>query len=161
MSQTIQPEIKGKNTFASTVRQFIIVGNPNVGKSVIFGLLANKYVTVSNYPGTTVTVTKGWMNMPQGPIPLIDTPGINNLIPNSEEEVVTRNIILSSHVCDKTIQVIDTKNLKRGLFITIQLSEMKSCAMLALNMWDEAQLRGYEVDINKLEEIFGDRKRVV
>ncbi len=155
MTKMIHPEGEGENDFTSTVKQFIIVGNPNVGKSVLFGRLANKYVTVSNYPGTTVTVSKGWMAMPQGPIPIIDTPGINNLIPNSEEEVVTRNILLSSHVCDKTIQVLDTKNLKRGLFITIQLSEMKSCAMLALNMWDEAKLRGYDVDVKKLEEIFG------
>ena len=155
MVPTAQLDIQEKETFASGVRHFIIVGNPNVGKSVIFGRLANKYVNVSNYPGTTVTITKGWMTMPQGPIPLIDTPGINNLIPSSEEEVVTRNILLDSHVCDKTIQVLDTKNLNRGLFITIQLSEMKSCAMLALNMWDEATLRGYELDTHKLEEIFG------
>ena len=151
----MQKEAREKDSFNSGVRKFIIVGNPNVGKSVLFGRLANKYVTVSNYPGTTVTVTKGWMDMPQGPIPLIDTPGINTLTPNSEEEVVTRDIILSSHACDRIIQVMDTKNLKRGLFITIQLSEMKSCAMLALNMWDEAKLRGYEVDVKKLEEIFG------
>ncbi|HQP10253.1 MAG TPA: ferrous iron transport protein B [Candidatus Omnitrophota bacterium] len=144
-----------KSAFTPNIRQFIIVGNPNVGKSVIFGLLANKYVTVSNYPGTTVTVTKGWMELPEGPIPLIDTPGVNNLTPNSEEEVVTRDIILSSQACDKVIQVLDTKNLKRGLFLTIQLSEMKSCAILALNMWDEAKLRGYELNIKKLEEIFG------
>ena len=155
MMPFIQTETDERDSFNSEVRKFIIVGNPNVGKSVLFGRLANKYVTVSNYPGTTVTVTKGWMDMPQGPIPLIDTPGINTLMPNSEEEVVTRDIILSSHACDRIIQVMDTKNLKRGLFITIQLSEMKSCAMLALNMWDEAKLRGYEVDIKKLEEIFG------
>ena len=155
MMEFIQKEMEEKDSFNSGVRKFIIVGNPNVGKSVLFGRLANKYVTVSNYPGTTVTVTKGWMGMPQGPIPLIDTPGINTLMPNSEEEVVTRDIILSSHACDRIIQVMDTKNLKRGLFITIQLSEMKSCAMLALNMWDEAKLRGYEVDVKKLEEVFG------
>ena len=70
--ECIQKEAEEKEYFNSGVRKFIIVGNPNVGKSVLFGRLANKYVTVSNYPGTTVTVTKGWMDMPQGPIPLID-----------------------------------------------------------------------------------------
>jgi len=144
-----------KSVFDADVHKFIVVGNPNVGKSVLFGRLANQYVTVSNYPGTTVEVTKGWMSMSHGPVPLIDTPGINSLTPNSEEEVVTRDIILSSHAGDRIIQVLDTKNLKRGLFITIQLSEMKCCAALALNMWDEAQLRGYEVDVKKLEETFG------
>jgi len=155
MTETVQSESDPKKTFNAAIKKFIIVGNPNVGKSVLFGRLANKYVTVSNYPGTTVTVSKGWMNMSSGPIPIIDTPGINNLMPNSEEEVVTRNILLSSHMCDRIIQVLDTKNLKRGLFITIQLSEMKGCSMLALNMWDEAKLRGYDVDVKKLEDIFG------
>lgn len=155
MTETVHPEKAEKDAFPSATKKFIIVGNPNVGKSVLFGRLANQYVTVSNYPGTTVMVTKGWMSMPQGPVSIIDTPGINNLLPNSEEEVVARNIILSSQACDRIIQVLDTKNLKRGLFISIQLSEMKGCAMLALNMWDEAKLRGYEVDVQKLEEIFG------
>ena len=158
ITEVLRLEKVESNTFSSDVKKFIIVGNPNVGKSVLFGHLANKYVTVSNYPGTTVTVTKGWMDMPQGPVPIIDTPGINNLIPSSEEEVVTRNILLSAHSGDRIIQVLDTKNLKRGLFITIQLSEMKLCRVLALNMWDEAKLRGYELDTKTLEEIFGVSK---
>ncbi len=144
-----------QDTLPTTVRQFIIIGNPNVGKSVIFGRLANKYVTVSNYPGTTVTVTKGWMELATGPIAIIDTPGVNNMLPGSEEEVVTRDIILSSDRCDRIIQVVDTKNLRRGLFLSIPLSEMGCCASLALNMWDEAKLRGYEIDVKRLEEIFG------
>ncbi|MCK5013993.1 MAG: 50S ribosome-binding GTPase [Candidatus Omnitrophica bacterium] len=59
----MQKEAREKDSFNSGVRKFIIVGNPNAGKSVLFGRLANKYVTVSNYPGTTVTATKGWMAM--------------------------------------------------------------------------------------------------
>lgn len=139
------------------MKKFIIVGNPNVGKSVVFGRLANQYVTVSNYPGTTVSVMNGWMNLSSGPIPLIDTPGVNNLFPNSEEEMVTRNIIFNADPCDHIVQVLDTKNLKRGLFLSIQLSEIGSCGLMALNMWDEAKLRGYEIDIKALEEIFGVR----
>jgi len=57
MADTARPEITKDKAFTSAIKRFIIVGNPNVGKSVLFGRLANKYVTVSNYPGTTVTVT--------------------------------------------------------------------------------------------------------
>lgn len=139
----------------TAVKKFIIIGNPNVGKSVLFGRLANKYVMVSNYPGTTVEVTKGWMELSTGPVSIIDTPGVNNLLVGSEEEVVTRDILLSCDPCDRVIQVLDTKNLRRGLFLSLQLSEMGCCGVLAMNMWDEAKLRGYEVDVKKLEEIFG------
>lgn len=150
-----EPDFEKEKDLVTTVRKFVVIGNPNVGKSVLFGRLANQYVTVSNYPGTTVTVSKGWMRLPTGPVPLIDTPGVNNFLPNSEEEVVTRNILLSSGAGDKIIQVMDTKNLRRGLFLTLQLSEMGCCAAVALNMWDEAQLRGYVLDVKKLEEMFG------
>ena len=70
-----EPDFEKEKDLLTTVRKFVVIGNPNVGKSVLFGRLANKYVTVSNYPGTTVTVSKGWMRLPTGPVPLIDTPG--------------------------------------------------------------------------------------
>src|SRR3990167_8899705 len=136
--------------------QCIVVGNPNVGKSVIFGHLSRQYVVVSNYPGTTITFTKGWMKMgDKAAVRMIDTPGINNLLPNSEDEMVTRNILVSASPSDKIIQVLDTKNLARGLFITLQISEMGLSGLMALNMWDEARLRGYEVDHKRLSEVFG------
>ncbi len=121
---------------------------------MIFGQLTNQYVVVSNYPGTTVTVTRGWMNQSSGPVLLLDSPGVNNLLPNSEDELVTRNILLETPEAN-LVQVIDTKNLKRGLFLTIQLSELGRYGSVVLNMWDEAQLAGYTVDTARLQKSFG------
>ena len=100
-----------------------LVGNPNVGKSVIFGLLTGKYVTVSNYPGTTVEVSKGICKGLDGRVEIVDTPGANSLIPLSEDELVARDMLLEEYE-KRVIQVVDAKNLRRGLLITTQLAEM-------------------------------------
>lgn len=132
----------------------LLIGNPNVGKSVIFSCLTGKYVTISNYPGTTVEVAYGNMELEGKRLTVIDTPGINTFIPTSEDEKVTRDIVLS----EKTraiIQVADTKNLRRALLISLQLSEMGLPFVLNLNMEDEAYERGISVDYRKLSDILG------
>lgn len=134
-------------------RKVAILGNPNVGKSVIFGLLTGRYVTVSNYPGTTVEVTVGHASFDQG-LGIIDTPGVNNLLPMSEDERVTRDILLNEDL-NGIVQVLDAKNLKRGLLITLQLCEMGLPFILDLNMGDEARSRGMYVDSRRLKEILG------
>lgn len=136
-----------------TDKKIAILGNPNVGKSVIFGLLTGKYVTVSNYPGTTVEVTVGHAKFDKE-LGIIDTPGVNNLLPMSEDERVTRNILLDEDL-DGVVQVIDAKNLRRGLLITLQLCEMGLPLVLDLNMGDEAKSRGMYVDSKRLKEIIG------
>ncbi|MBM3287531.1 MAG: ferrous iron transport protein B, partial [Candidatus Eisenbacteria bacterium] len=80
---------------AGDARALLLVGNPNVGKSVLFGALTGRYVNVSNYPGTTIEVTRGTQAGPEGRGEVIDTPGTNHLIPMSEDERVTRDIILA------------------------------------------------------------------
>lgn len=134
--------------------KLIIVGNPNVGKSVIFGLLTGRYATVSNYSGTTVTITSGTAAINGADIPVIDTPGVNNLIPMSEDEVVTRDILLNENI-RVVLQVADAKNLNRGLLISVQLAEMGLPFVLVLNMFDEAKSRGIDVDIKQLADIIG------
>ena len=128
-----------------------LVGNPNVGKSVIFGLLTGKYVTVSNYPGTTVEVSKGICKGLDGRIEIFDTPGANSLIPLSEDELVARDMLLDEHE-KRVIQVVDAKNLRRGLLITTQLAEMGLPVVLTLNMWDELLDRGMNIDVHALQE---------
>lgn len=128
-----------------------LVGNPNVGKSVIFGLLTGKYVTVSNYPGTTVEVSRGVCNGLDGGVEVVDTPGANSLIPLSEDESVARDMLLEE--CKKhVVQVVDAKNLRRGLLITTQLAEMGLPVVITLNMWDELLDRGMNIDVNVLQE---------
>ncbi len=131
-----------------------LVGNPNVGKSVIFGLLTGRYATVSNYPGTTIEISSATASFNGSRYLVIDTPGINNLIPMSEDEKVTRDILLRERP-DLVIQVIDAKNIKRGLFITIQLAEMGIPVIVDLNMIDEARDRGIIIDEKRLSELLG------
>ncbi len=135
-------------------QKVILVGNPNVGKSVIFGYLTGRYVTVSNYPGTTVEITKGKAKYNGSADEVIDTPGVNSLLPFSEDEVVTRNILLNEKP-RLVVQVADAKNLRRALFLSVQLAEMGVPFVLNLNMMDEARSRGVQLDRKKLAEILG------
>ncbi|MBE9537082.1 MAG: ferrous iron transport protein B [Proteobacteria bacterium] len=132
----------------------LLVGNPNVGKSVTFGYLTGSYVTVSNYPGTTVEVSRGKATINKKLSLIIDTPGVNSLLPMSEDEEVTRNILLDEHH-DSIVQVADAKNLKRSLTISLQLAEMGLSFLLDLNLYDEALSRGISIDTKRLSEILG------
>ncbi|NJD55423.1 MAG: ferrous iron transport protein B [Nitrospirae bacterium] len=137
-----------------TYSRIVLAGNPNVGKSVIFGLLTGKYVTVSNYPGTTVEVASGNLTLNGRKILLIDSPGVNSFIPMSEDERVTRDIFLAEH-SDTTVLVADSKNLKRALMLLVQIAEMALPCVLVLNMEDEAKARGIDIDYRRLEELLG------
>lgn len=145
----------GQNSPADgTLRRLTIVGNPNVGKSAVFGLLTGTYVTVSNYPGTTVEVTSGTGFISGEKWNVNDTPGVNTLAPTSEDERVTRDILLKERN-DVVLQVLDSKNLRRALLITLQLLEMGFPLVLALNMADEAAERGIEIDAGRLTALLG------
>ncbi len=138
----------------SNLNKVLLIGNPNVGKSALFGLLTGKYVTVSNYPGTTVEVTYGNATLNKVKTLVIDTPGVNSLVPMSEDEKVTRDMLLTDRA-GVVVQVADTKNLRRGLLITLQLAEMAVPFILDLNMDDEAKSRGIVIDQHKLSGILG------
>ncbi|MBM4136345.1 MAG: ferrous iron transport protein B [Nitrospira sp.] len=135
-----------------TGRSIVLVGNPNVGKSVIFGLLTGKYVTVSNYPGTTVEIAQGNAIIGDKKLTIIDSPGVNSLIPMSEDEKVTRDMLLKEKP-ETVVLVADAKNLKRAMMLLIQLSEMELPCILDLNMEDEAKARGIEIDYQKLSTL--------
>ena len=134
--------------------RIVLAGNPNVGKSVLFGLLTGKYVTVSNYPGTTVEVASGNIELGGKKFLLIDSPGVNSFIPMSEDERVTRDILLGEKN-ESIVLVADSKNLKRALMLLIQLAEMELPCVFVLNMEDEANARGIETDYKKLEKMLG------
>ena len=138
----------------SAARTVILIGNPNVGKSVLFGALTGRYVTVSNYPGTTVEVTRGSATIDGQPWHVMDTPGTNNLLPMSEDEQVTRDILLSERGY-VALQVCDAKNLRRGLLVSLQLAEAGIPFALALNMADEAASRGFHIDVARLQAALG------
>ena len=128
----------------SKAASLCLVGNPNVGKSAIFGLLTGRYVVVSNYPGTTVEITNGEAHLHGDTYQIVDTPGVNSLVPMSEDEKVTRDILLERDFLS-VVQVIDSKNIKRALSLTLQLVEMGVPLVIDLNMRDEAVNRGIHI----------------
>lgn len=140
--------------FAEGTGKIILVGNPNVGKSVIFGQLTGRYVTVSNYPGTTVEVSRGEIRDRGRSMEVIDTPGVYSLLPMSEDERVTRDILMREPGA-RILQVCDAKNMRRSLLITIQLVEMEVPFLLAVNMADEARNRGVMPKLDGMESRFG------
>ena len=94
----------------------VLVGNPNVGKSVVFDALTGTYVDVSNFPGTTVEITRGRM----GDVDVVDTPGIYGVSSFNEEETVARDVVLAGDI----VNVVDAVHLERDLFLTLQLADM-------------------------------------
>ncbi|MEK6727552.1 MAG: FeoB small GTPase domain-containing protein [Candidatus Omnitrophota bacterium] len=133
------------------MRKIAIVGSPNVGKSVMFNNLTGSYVTVSNYPGTTVEVSRGKSRIGDEEFEVIDTPGMYSFLPLTEEERVTQRILLNENPC-VVLHIIDAKNLERMLPLTLQLLEAGLPVILVLNIIDEARVRGIGIDIARLEK---------
>jgi ferrous iron transport protein B len=132
----------------------VLVGNANVGKSVLFGALTGRYVTVSNYPGTTVEMTRGSTEIRGARLTLLDTPGTSSLLPASEDERVTRDVLLSG-AARGAVAVGDAKNLERTLLLALQLCETGIPLVLCLNMMDEARSRRMRVDTALLASRLG------
>ncbi|WP_232422758.1 ferrous iron transport protein B [Dechloromonas agitata] len=131
----------------------LLVGHPNVGKSVLFHRLTGAYVNVSNYPGTTVEVTRATARF-DASAELLDTPGVLALPSRSDDERATMRALLGEPVrC--LVQVGDAKNLRRTLTLSALLVELGVPMVLALNMHDEAAARGVTVDIAELAEELG------
>lgn len=135
-------------------RKVSIVGSPNVGKSVIFNNLTGAYVTVSNYPGTTVNVSRGKAVIDGEELEVVDTPGMYSLLPITDEERVARSMLFEEKP-EAILQVVDAKNLERMLPFTLQLIEAGFPTILDLNMMDEMEATGIEVDVERLEEKLG------
>lgn len=135
-------------------RPVVLIGNPNVGKSAVFSAFTGRHVDISNYPGTTVELTRGQVRLGDQEVNLIDTPGIQSLLARSDDERVARDVLL-----DETpwavLQVADSKNLRRALQLTFQLAEHELPFVLALNMTDEARAAGIDVDAQRLAQILG------
>ncbi|TAN62189.1 GTP-binding protein [bacterium] len=133
------------------MRKIAIVGSPNVGKSVLFNNLTGSYATVSNYPGTTVEVSRGKAKFGEEEFEVIDTPGMYSLFSITEEERVARSILLDEQPA-VILHVIDARNLERMLPLTLQLLEAGLPVILVLNIMDEAQKAGMKLDSRNLEK---------
>jgi len=129
--------------------KILLMGNPNVGKSVIFSHLTGVRVIVSNYPGTTVSYTRGLMKLGEDTAEVIDVPGTYTLETTSEAEEVALRMLNTG---DVVINVVNATNLERNLYLTLQLLERNIPVVVALNMWDDTKHRGIQVDLDKLRE---------
>lgn len=138
----------------SCKKKVVLIGNPNVGKSVLFNVLTGSYVTVSNYPGTSVEVARGGATIEGHHFEIIDTPGMYSLLPITEEERVAREILLNESP-DIVIHVLDARNLERMLNMTLQLIEAGLPVILVVNIMDEADRLGVNIDIPLLRKKLG------
>ncbi len=132
--------------------KILLVGSPNVGKSVIFSRLTGVHVISSNYPGTTIGYTKGSMKLGDEQADVVDVPGTYTLEPTSEAERVALDMLQTG---DVVINVVDATNLERNLYLTLQLLERDIPVVVALNMWDDTRHRGIRIDLEKLREALG------
>ncbi len=136
------------------VPKIVLVGSPNVGKSSLFNALSGSYTLVSNYPGTSVEISRGKSKIREREYEIIDTPGMYSLLPVSEEERVSQLLIFEENPL-VYLHVVDARNLRRMLSFTLQLLEAGLPLILVLNMMDEAEERGIEIDISELSRFLG------
>ncbi len=134
--------------------RILIVGSPNVGKSMLFNRLTGRYVTVSNYPGTTIEVSRGRSRVLGGKFEVVDTPGMYSLSGITDEERVACEMLLRARP-KALLHVVDAKNLERMLGLTLQLIEAGLPVVLVLNMADEARELGIRLDVKELEQMLG------
>ncbi|MDI9624476.1 MAG: ferrous iron transporter B [Methanothermobacter sp.] len=134
--------------------KILLMGNPNVGKSVVFSRLTGANVVASNYPGTTVEYTRGTLKLKGEKIEVIDVPGTYSLTPFCKAEEVARDMFLKENP-DLILNVLDSTNLERNLYLTLQILEKKIPTIIVLNMWDLAKRKGIHLNIKKLEKSLG------
>ena len=127
----------------------VLVGTANVGKSALFGALTGRYATVSNYPGTTVAVSSARATLGGASVVVLDTPGTASFIPLSDEERVTRDVLLD-RALRAVLVIADAKDLRRGISLALQLAEMGVPFAVCANMMDEAEADGLSPDLELL-----------
>jgi len=134
--------------------KILLIGHPNVGKSVIFNRLTGANVIASNYPGTTVDYSKGYMRQFGQDIELVDVPGTFSLEPKDKAEDVAVKM-LRDNPDARIICVIDAAKIERGLYLVLELIERGFPIVISLNMWDVAHDKNIIIDEKKLEAILG------
>ena len=132
------------------MKRILLIGNPNVGKSVVFSRLTGVHVVASNYPGTTVEYTSGHIRLNGEKVEVIDVPGTYTLDPTNNAEKVAVEMLQAG---DLVINVLDATNLERNLNLTLQIIERGNPVIVSLNMWDDANHKGISIDAEKLEKL--------
>lgn len=134
------------------MKKILLMGNPNVGKSVIFSRLTGVNVIASNYPGTTVGFTQGYIFLKGERYFVIDVPGTYTLEPTCRAEEVACKILKEG---DLIINIVDATNLERNLHLTLDIIDKNVPLVVALNLWDDTKHKGITIDVKKLENLLG------
>lgn len=143
------------------MNKVFLIGNPNVGKSVVFSRLTGLKVISSNYPGTTVEVTKGYMKAEKEEYEIIDLPGMYSFDYSSDAEKITADILNKAVLENKNsgkitiVNIVDSTNLERNLNLTMQLLKMRIPTVIVLNFSDEAKHLGISIDAGKMKHLLG------
>ncbi len=131
-----------------------VAGNPNAGKSTLINAIAGTRLHVGNWPGVTVEKKEALFEHKGERIRLVDLPGTYSLSPYTQEEIVARDYLVNERP-DLIINVVDATNLERNLYLTVQLLELGIPVVMALNIFDEAEAKGYRIDIPAIEKMLG------
>ena len=131
-----------------------LAGNPNSGKTTLFNNLTGTRQRVGNWPGVTVEKKEGSLKFQAYSVKVIDLPGVYGLTAYSLDEVIARNYIVNEKP-DVVVNIVDASNLERNLYLTVQLLEMKPNLVIALNMMDAAESRGYRINVGELANLLG------
>lgn len=135
------------------IKKIYLIGNPNVGKSVVFSRLTGVQVISSNYPGTTVEIAKGYLSLDNQKVEVVDLPGTYSLDSTSAAEEVAVSLLKELPRDEiAVINIIDSTNLERNLLLTLQLIEEGFPVVVCMNMCDDAGHRGVHIDFAKLEQ---------
>jgi ferrous iron transport protein B len=134
------------------MKRVVLMGNPNVGKSAVFWRLTGVRVISSNYPGTTVEFTQGYLTVGNERTVLLDAPGVYGLDATCKAEEIAVAVLREA---DAVIDVVDATNLERSLHLTLHLLERAVPFVVALNIWDDARHQGIQIDVARLEQELG------
>ena len=150
----LRPCHRFQNTQENVTTEFSVafLGNANCGKTTLFNILTSRHERVGNYAGVTVDVKDGYICYKNNRINIIDLPGINSLDANNEEEVKCVQRILHTQKPDVIINIIDSTNLKKNLFLTTQLLDLNMKTLCVLNFFDNFKKYGYSIDIQQLSK---------
>ncbi|MCF6148035.1 MAG: ferrous iron transport protein B [Candidatus Kuenenia sp.] len=143
-----------KKIYENNTITVAVAGNPNAGKSTLINAVAGANLEVGNWPGVTIEKKKVVFKYKGKNITLIDLPGTYSLNPYTQEEIIARDFLTHERP-DVIIDVVDSTNLERNLYLTIQLMELGIPLIMALNIYDEAGKKGYKIDAKMMEEMLG------
>ncbi len=135
-------------------KMIAFVGNPNVGKTALINAISGAQLKVGNWPGVTVEKKEAFFSHRGIKFRLVDLPGIYSLSPYTLEERISQEFLLDERP-DVLVNVLDSTNLERNLYLTSQLADLEIPMVVVLNMWDEFQSKGYILDVKMLSKILG------